>query len=269
MNASKHVKGMLLNLLRLSLIALLWWPATAGAALEQTFDVLQVGTTTYRNVTVTTKDKKYVFLLHSNGMTSLKVADLPPALQIKLGYPDPAAPVVHTNSTAAWARTTLSKLEVPQVAQVRERLEGMLLPGKSGERNRFPPMSRNLVLMVGAVLLGLYLLHCYCCLLICRKAGAEPGPLVWVPILQLFPLLKAAGMAPWWFLVFLVPGLNLIAQVIWCLRIVRARGKGLLLALFLILPVTSPLAVLYLAFSGNTKSRKQERRVEIMTLEAA
>jgi hypothetical protein len=68
---------------------------------------------------------------------------------------------------------------------------------------------------------------------------------------------------------FLVPGLNLVAQVLWCVKITQARGKTWLVALLLIVPLSSPFAALYLAFSGGRHARKDDRRVEIMTLEAA
>src|SRR6267378_1299188 len=52
--------------------------------------------------------------------------------------------------------------------------------------------------LCGAFLGGILLIHllfCYCCLLICQKAGQEPGMLIWLPILQVFPLLRAARMS--------------------------------------------------------------------------
>jgi hypothetical protein len=89
-------------------------------------------------------------------------------------------------------------------------------------------------------------------------------------LLQLFPLLKAAAMSPWWFIGYLVPGLSLVAHVVWCFRISHARGKGVALALALIFPLTTLFAFLYLAFSGGEPRRKAApRRIEIMTLETA
>ena len=52
-----------------------------------------------------------------------------------------------------------------------------------------------------------------------------------------------------WFFAFLVPVVNLLAQLVWYVRIVEARGKGPLLILWLVLPFTSPFAFMYLAFS--------------------
>src|SRR5258707_251791 len=86
---------------------------------------------------------------------------------------------------------------------------------------------------------------------ICKKAGAQPGIMVWLPVLQLFPLLRAAQMPLWWFLLWFVPGVNLVAQVVWCIKIADARGKSPWVGVLLILPVTNIFTFLYLAFSGN------------------
>jgi apolipoprotein N-acyltransferase len=106
--------------------------------------------------------------------------------------------------------------------------------------------------------------------LICRKAGHPPGALIWVPVLQLFPLLRAAGMSGWWFLAFCVPLLNIVAQVLWCLNIAKARGKSVWVGVLLCLPITYLFAFLYLAFSnGGPAEEEDEREPRIMTLEAA
>lgn len=243
-------------------------PTLVHAALEQSFEVLQVGTSTYHNVTVTTKNKNYVFLIHSNGMASVKVTDLSPELRVQLGYGNTEGSQ-GKKTTAVWAKQTLSKLDAPQVQQVRAQLAGLFAPGQPISRLNAIPITRNVLLLGGAILAALYLFHCYCCLLICRKSGVEPGPLIWLPLLQIFPLLKAARMSPWWFLGLLVPVLNLIGQILWCIKIADARGKALIVGLLLIFPLTSPFAVLYLAFSAGPSPRKENRRVGVMTLEAA
>src|ERR1051325_5010067 len=56
---------------------------------EETFPVLTIGTQTYTNVTVTTKAKNYVMLMHSTGLANIKVSELTPALRDKLGYGPP------------------------------------------------------------------------------------------------------------------------------------------------------------------------------------
>jgi hypothetical protein len=250
------------------MVAVLLHTSGAHAALEDKFDVLQIGATTYQNVTVTTKNKSYVFLLHSKGMTNIKVADLPSEVRLKLGYEDPATHV-KTNTPAVWAKNTLAKVETPEIKKLETQVSSFWRGAPALSGVNLPPINRNTLLIAGLSFLALYLFHCYCCSLICKKSGSEPGPLVWVPVFQLFPLLKAATMSPWWFLGFLVPGLNLIAQILWCVKITQARGKAFIVALLLMFPLSSPFAALFLAFSGGKHERKAPRRVAIMTLETA
>ncbi len=240
---------------------------------EQTFDVLQVGTRTYRNVTVTTKAKDYVFILHSKGMTNLKVQELPVEIREQLGYVDPQAKP-RTNNAAAWAKQAVAQLETPQVKNVEQEFSKRLQGELADRHLQLPKIDRTFVLGVLGGLLVCHLFFSYCCMLICQKTGQQPGILVWLPILQLFPLLRAAGMSRWWFLACLVPVLNVLPSIIWVVKIVQARGKNGLLVLFLLLPMTNILAFLYLAFSDSApppekSQKKSEKRVEIMTLETA
>jgi hypothetical protein len=130
--------------------------------------------------------------------------------------------------------------------------------------------SPRLIWAVLGIALVVYLFHCYCCMLICQKTGNPPGLLVWVPVLQLLPLLRAAGMSGWWFLAYCVPGLNIVAQILWCLNIAKARGMTVWFGVLLLLPVTNLLAFLYLAFSeGPPAEEEGEPGPKIMTLEAA
>jgi hypothetical protein len=269
MKTAKLLDRTLSGLFRLALVILLFRPCGANATIEQTFEALQIGATTYRNVTVTTRSKDYIFILHSRGMTNVKVGDLPGDVRARLGYADPAAAQVKTNAPAVWARQTLSKIESPEVKQLEEHLMDWARGAAGMTRLSFPALSQKVILIASVAFLALYLFHSYCCLLICAKTGSKPGALVWLPLLQLFPLLRAAAMPRWWFLGFLVPGLNVVAQVVLCIKLAQARRKTFWVALFLIFPLTSPFAAIYLAFSGGRPRKRDDRRIEIMTLEAA
>ena len=237
---------------------------------EESFAVLQIGPQTYQNVTVTSKAKEYIFITHSAGMGNIKVSDLSAEVRDKLGYApvvDPAAASSKSGSKAvsAWAKSTLAKMETTRWKQFGETLRGQ---GAA----KMTLASANVVPLV--IALGLsYLLFCYCSMLICQKTGNEPGVLVWVPILQLIPLLRAAGMSPGWLVAFLLPLINIIGLIVWASNIASARNKSGWVALFLILPITNFFAFLYLAFSKGTPRRdgkgKSTRRVELMTLETA
>src|ERR1035441_264957 len=92
------------RLLWLAMAALLMRPLGAVGATEESFDVMQIGTRAYTNVTVTTKAKNYIFIVHAAGMASLKVAELPPDLRKRLGYADASAPQGATNTGGAWVK---------------------------------------------------------------------------------------------------------------------------------------------------------------------
>jgi succinate dehydrogenase hydrophobic anchor subunit len=221
-------------------------------AAEQSFKLLQIGTRSYTNVTVTTKTPTYIFILHSRGMESIKVKDLPTEALVALGYLASSNSTTSSNTLAAqWTKQTLAKIETPQVKELEKRIpkdwtKQLLAPLRS--QNLMHSWMAQTVLGLAVVL---YVFFCYCCRLICLKAGREASPLVWVPVLQNILLLQAAGMSGWWVLTFFVPFLGILTHIIWSVKMVNIRGKSPLLTLCLILPGINFLAFLYLAFSDS------------------
>jgi hypothetical protein len=269
MNSSKKRNSFLKTLLYLGVGMAAWLahPRSALAANEETFDVLQIGTRTYKNVTVTTKAKNYVFILHSTGMANVKVTDLPPELREKLGYNAIASADEAKRrgaSASAWAKKTMASIQVPQIKQLEQALQRHGLAGVVPARLN-PTQG---MLLVSLVLL-FYVAWSYCCFLVCKKAGQQPSAMVWIPLLQLIPLLRAAGMSEWWFVALFVPVINVVGWMMWCFKIAKACGKGAGVGFLLLLPVANFFALLYLAFSGGAAPKKEQRPVEIMSLEVA
>ncbi len=250
-----------------ALTALILGFAVLQVRAEETFALLQIGAQTFQNVTVTTKAKTYIFLMHSTGMTTVKVADLPKDLRLKLGYAEQENTKTAKGKSGAWAKQTLAKLEVPEMTNVKAKL--MKTWSQGNLPASIPMLDTRYLLVALGIILGLYFFSCYCGMLICRKAGLNPGFWIWVPVLQVFPMLAAAGMSAWWFLGLMVPGLNLVGGILWSFKIARVRRKSPLTAILLLLPVISFLAFVYLAFSDTAKGEDDDRRVEIMTLETA
>jgi hypothetical protein len=294
MNIGRIYRQTLGGLIWLPLAALWIRPVNAGPMVEDTFAVLKTRTGTYTNVTVTTKTKDWIFILHSAGMVNIKIQDLPLDAQQKLGYaaipaPPPPEPVKATNNiskdhspakptvpnvTAHTGTTSPHKKSV--LARIKDLINDRWQKLRTYQRAETPriPANRAVFFVFLGISVLFYLFFCNCCRLICRKANVTPGILAWLPGLQLLPLLSAAKMSLLWFLVFLAPGLAIflakflpafsiflipvclfvqfIAQIIWSVNIVRARGKSMWVALFLILPFTNLFAFLYLAFSSDT-----------------
>ncbi len=245
MNRLKQYRCALVSMAWLPLAALLALSPTPGVSArgEETFDVLKTKTDTYENVTVTSKTKDWIFILHASGMGNVKISDLPDDVAEKLGYTIAKVEAKAKTPTIP-TMETFKDIKLPEVGHLQESWrEGGVAAVMKAFGN---PVAVWTLLGLSVVF---YLFFCYCCMMICRKAHTSPGFLVWVPVLQIIPLLRAAGMSGVWFLAYLVPVVNLVAQIIWYIKIVQARGKGPFLVVWLVLPLTAPFAFLYLAFS--------------------
>ena len=223
-------------------LALLLFPHV-GAAVDETFALVETKTGVYSNVTVTTKSKDYIVIQHAAGLTSLKVAELPSEVQEQLGFVA-AKPKMNLGSLTVTAKARALVDAIP-ATKIEEAWTKYAPAGT-------PPLKLNASLL--GIALGIvavcYFGFCLCGAMICQKLVRPAGILMWIPIVQYVPLLRAAKMSPLWLLGMFVPLLNIWAHILWSFRIAGARGKGFGTALLLILP-TYPLAFIYLALAGN------------------
>jgi hypothetical protein len=244
-----------------SVVLILSFLQASAFATEETFTTLEVGSHVYTNVTVTTKAKNYIFIQHSTGMQNIRISDLPDDIRTQLGY---VPEVPKSQKAADWAKGKMADLHIGDV-KVEELQDRQKLREQSAvvvEKVR--SLDNKLCgAFLGGVLL-VYFFFCYCCAQICHKAGAQSALLVWLPIVKVIALLRAAKMSQVWFvfyllvfaLPFLVPLMQpafviggvlilnvvlFIGTVIWCLKIARARGKSPLVGLCLLLTPISPL----------------------------
>jgi hypothetical protein len=238
-------------------------------AKEQTFPVLETKTGAYTNVTVTKKTKDWVFILHSQGVCNIKATDLSTEARIALGYEE--APkkgeqiqVAATTSHEGFGNLSHLKLEEVKKFAADWRVNRK---EKEAEMKAFITANPMALCTVLGILGFVYIFSSTCFWMICRKTHNAPGPLVWVPILQLIPLLRAANMPRVWFFAFFIPILNIIAQILFSIKIVKSRGKSPWVAFLLILPPTSLFAFLYLAFSQSAPVQMETN--EVLSLETA
>lgn len=263
----------------------LWMAAAADLACfaDQKLDQLKVGGDVYEKVTITTKTSKDLFITHSKGFANIKVADLDPETRLMLGYsvPKPKHDVKESiNSLDFKMGDSSFKERYEEVkAQVLEKWEEKL--------GNFDP--KYIALTALGVAGFIYIFVCYCFSLICRKSGTNPGLAVWLPILQMFPILKAAGMRSWWFftfllasiapfaslsvfksvgpspylLLFLIPHLvAAIGTIVWCFKICPARGVGSWVGVLLLLPISNIFAFLYLAFANPVETGQFSKKAK-------
>jgi uncharacterized membrane protein YhaH (DUF805 family) len=233
--------------------------------------MLKTRTDTFTDVTIYARSKTDLFIRHSRGIANIKLTNIDPetVAWLDAGAPprgasastQPAAAEQNENPFATEATKTAPALALQLEAQLRKQMTADMAKLKTLSAIRVNPTVVGLVLGAAFVL---YLMLCYCLKLICQKAGVDPGILIWVPVFQMIPLLRAAGMSSWWFLALFIPVVNLIVQVVWCFKIVKVRGKNFLVAIGLLLPVTNLLSLLYLALSdGNSDKSSDNQKVEV------
>ncbi len=100
----------------------------------------------------------------------------------------------------------------------------------------------------------IYVFYCYCTKLICENVGTEPGIIIWIPILQLIPLMRAAGLNPWLALVYLVPFINIVFLFYHWIKICTALDKSPWLVVLFVIPVLNIAVIPYLAFSSTPRT---------------
>lgn len=208
------------------------------------FESITLGVTTYSNVTVTTKSRTHVFFTHARGFGSVKLKDLDPEELKLLGYEvKEPPPKPYEISKQIDKNPQLREMQAQVTTQVTQMVQ------------QFDP-SYLWGCVAGVALF--YLFFCYASMVLCQKTGIKPGLLVWIPVLQIIPLLRAAGMSPWYFVPLFLPLLNFVVSIGWCVKICKARTKSPWLALGLLFPPTSFLIYLYLAFSNSGKEEDGE-----------
>ena len=81
------------------------------------------------------------------------------------------------------------------------------------------------------------------------KAG-KPGWAAIIPIYNLIVLLEIAGKPLWWFILFLIPIVNLIVAIMVVASVARKFGKGIGFAIGML--VLAPIFYPMLAFGDST-----------------
>ena len=100
------------------------------------------------------------------------------------------------------------------------------------------------------LLVGLYLLFSYLFYRIAKNAGQEDSAWwAFVPILSFFLMIKAAGRPLWWFVLCLIPIVNIVVLCILWIDIAKHCGQAGFWGFLMIIPIANLIATLVLAFS--------------------
>lgn len=99
------------------------------------------------------------------------------------------------------------------------------------------------VLAVGYVYMAI------CFQIIAKKTATGSAWMAWVPIVNIFLMLMIAKKPMWWFILMLIPIVNIVILIITFMEIAKARGKPGWVGVLMIVPFANVIVPGYLAFS--------------------
>jgi len=83
---------------------------------------------------------------------------------------------------------------------------------------------------------------------IATKTGTANEWLAWIPIANIFLILSIAKKPMWWFLLFLIPLVNVVIAIMLWMAVAEARGKPNWWGILMIVPVANLVVPGYLAW---------------------
>jgi hypothetical protein len=113
----------------------------------------------------------------------------------------------------------------------------------------FLALSGIMLMFVLVLGLGSYIYLSLALQTIANKTATANAWLAWIPIANLFLLLSVAKKPLWWFLLFLIPLVNLIILIMVWMAVAEARHKPNWWGILLIVPVVNIIVPGYLAWA--------------------
>ena len=105
------------------------------------------------------------------------------------------------------------------------------------------------ILVMLLFFVGVYSFASFCLQRIAEKTNTDEAWWAWVPVLNVFLMLKIADKPLWWFLLFLIPFVNIVFILMVWAAICQARDKSPWLVVLFFVPVANLGVLPYLAFS--------------------
>jgi len=99
------------------------------------------------------------------------------------------------------------------------------------------------------LLIAIYAYSAFCIQTISNKTGTENSWFAWVPILNIYLLVKVAQKPGWWLILFLIPIVNIVIGIIVWMKISQLLKKPSWLGILCIIPFLNFILIGYLAFS--------------------
>ena len=120
-------------------------------------------------------------------------------------------------------------------------MAGLLPVAAFGQDNNALAAGLGVGILLFAVVVGLaaYIYMSLALQTIATKTNTPNGWLAWIPIVNIFLMLSVAKKPMWWFILFLVPLVNIVIIIMVWMAIAEARGKPSWWGILFIVPVAN------------------------------
>jgi hypothetical protein len=164
-----------------------------------------------------------------------------------------AATVSQLTSTA----TQTAVQEQPQAAfPIPEELQRMTDEGVMA----FVAAFFMIFLVLGA---ALYVYFSLCLYLIAKKLNVQAPWTAWIPIVNIWTLLQAAGKPCWWVLLFFIPFVSIIVIAYVWMCIAENLGRNKWLGLLMLVPIVNLVYIGVLAFSKQEQQADEHDQADL------
>jgi hypothetical protein len=102
-------------------------------------------------------------------------------------------------------------------------------------------------------IIAFYVYFSLCLFSIAKKLHISEPWTAWIPIVNIWTIVSAAGKPWWWILLLFVPIINIFIGVYLWICITENLGKNRLLGLLMLLPIINLIFLGFLAFSREGK----------------
>lgn len=111
-----------------------------------------------------------------------------------------------------------------------------------------PAFFIGLFLIFAIIGLALHIFSAYCLYIIAKKTNTNNAWLAWIPIFNIFLMLKIARKPWWWIFGLLIPILNIVLSVIVWMQIAEERRRPRWWGLLMLISIVNFVIMYLLAF---------------------
>ncbi|HLN19344.1 MAG TPA: DUF5684 domain-containing protein [Patescibacteria group bacterium] len=110
----------------------------------------------------------------------------------------------------------------------------------------------GILLFLLVIFLIIYIYMAICLMKMAHKTNTPNAWLAWIPIANAFLMLQIAKKPLWWFILFLIPFVNIVMTILVWMAIAKVLGKPEWIGVLMIVPVANIIIPGYLAFSNSS-----------------